>query len=218
MKADALIKLHIEKALHSSPILMGTGITVEFSNGEAFLDGSVDKYPKKDLARKIAKEVEGVKTVTERIKIIPNNNEICSDCDINAAITERFIKNFGNSHKDIKVSIREGYVWIEGVLKWKYQKDLAKECIMDIPGIIGIENNIITPEKPKSLIDEKDIFAAIYGDPSINTDIKIEIIGNRIVLKGKVLNMEQKNLVTRLVRNVDGVQEIENFLAVERVS
>lgn len=218
MKGNALTKTHIEKALNSNSLLKETGITVEFSNGEALLAGYVDKYPKKELARKIAKEVQGVRTVIEKIVVIPNNSEICSDCEIETFIAERFQKNFGSSFKDIKVIIHDGNVWLEGILKWKYQRDLAKECIMDIEGIVRIENNIVIPERPKSVIDEKDVFAAIYGDTSISTDIKIEIIGNRIVLKGKVLNVEQKNLVTRLVRNVNGVEEIENFLTIERIS
>jgi osmotically-inducible protein OsmY len=218
MKGDAIIKLHIEKALKSNTLLGQTKIAVEVVNGNTLLSGYADKYYKKEMARKIAKEVQGVKTVSEKIAIVLNDTDKCSDSEIETNITERFIKNFGNSHKDIKIIIQDGNVWLEGLLKWKYQKDLAKECIMDVQGITGIENNIITPEQPKSTIDEKDVYAAIYGDSSITTDIKIEIIGHRVVLKGKVFNIEQKNLITRLVRNVSGVQEIENFLTVDRAS
>lgn len=218
MKGDAIIKLQIDKALKSNTMLNETKITVEVLNGNALLTGYVDKYHKKEMAKKIAKEVQGVKTASEKIAVLLNDSDKRSDKEIEANITERFIKNFGNSHKDIKFIIRDGNVWLEGLLKWKYQKDLAKECIMDITGITGIENNVSTPELPKEIIDEKDVFAAIYGDPSITTDIKIEIIGHRVVLKGKVLNVEQKNLVTRLVRNVLGVQEVENFLTIERNS
>jgi osmotically-inducible protein OsmY len=218
MKGDAIIKLHIEKALKSNILLNEAKITVEVLNGNALLSGNVDKYHKKNMARKIAKEVQGVKTVSEEIIVVLRDSDKCLDSEIASNIIERFIKNFGNSHKDIKIIVKDGYVGLEGLVKWKYQKDLAKECITDIKGIIGIENNITTPEQPKSSIDEKDIFAAIYGDPSITTDIKIEIIGHRIVLKGKVQNVEQKNLVTRLVRNVQDVEEIENFLTIERIS
>lgn len=217
MKGDAIIKLHVEKALKSNTLLNEAKITVDVLNGNALLRGQVDKYHKKNMAKKIAKEVQGVKIVSEEIAVILNDSDKRNDNEIESNIIERFIKNFGNSHRDIKIIIRDGNVWLEGLLKWKYQKDLAKDCIMDIEGITAIENNISTPEHPKSSIDEKDVFAAIYGDPSITTDIKIEIIGHRVVLKGKVLNVEQKNLVTRLVRNVSDVQEIENFLTIERI-
>jgi osmotically-inducible protein OsmY len=218
MKGDAIIKLYIEKALKSNTMLAGTKINVGVVNGDALLTGYVDKYSKKEIARKIAKEVQGVKTVSEKIDVILNDSDKRSDHEIESDIIERFIKNFGNSYRDIKIIVENGKIWLEGLLKWKYQRDLAKECIADIKGIIRIENNVSIPEQPKSMINEKDVFAAIYGDHSITTDIKIEIIGNRIVLKGKVHNLEQKNLVTRLVRNVPGVQEIENFLTIEIAS
>ncbi len=216
MQTDAIIKQQIEKALASNTMLNGTTIEVMVYAGEALLTGYTDKYYKKELARKIAKEVQGVKRVNEAINILLEESGNYNDSDIMAAIIDKFSKNFGNSHKDIKVIVKNGKVWLEGTLKWKYQKDLAKECIMYVDGIIEIENNISIPITPEPVIDEKDVFAAIYGDESITTDIKIEIIGPRVVLKGNVTNTEQKNLVTRLVRNVNGVKEIENFLTIGR--
>lgn len=218
MKVDSLIKQQIEKALRANVLLNGADISVEVLDGHAVLLGTVDKYPKKELARKIAKGVQGVKSSDEEISVVINDNDKCSDSEIQSNITERFIRNFGNAHNDIKIMVREGIVWLEGNLKWKYQKDLGEECIIDIRGITDIKNNIHIPEKIHSAINEKDVFAAIYSNPSITTDIKIEIIGNRVVLKGKVLNVEQKNLVTSLVRNVTGVKEVENFLMINRIS
>lgn len=216
MKGDTNIKQQIEKAIKSNTLLNRAEITVEVTDGNALLLGTVDRYPKKELARKIAKEVEGVKNSIEQIKVVIEKSEQCSDQEIKELIVERFIKNFGNSHSDITIIVDEGKVWLEGTLKWKYQKDLAQECILNIKGIRDIKNNISIPFIQKSAIDEKDILAAIYGDPSITTEIKIEIIGHRIVLKGKVHTIEQKNLVTRLVRNVPSVIEIENFLTIDR--
>lgn len=215
METDAIIKQQIEKAVESNIILRGSKFIIMVQDGNAVLTGHADKYSKKEIAKKIVKEVQGVKTVIEQITIELNENEKRSDNDIQSNITELFKKNFGNSHKYIKIIVNDGHVWLEGQLKWKYQKELAKDCILNILGIKQIENDISIPETLESVISEKDVFAAIYGDPSITTDIKIEIFGQRVILKGKVRNLEQKNLVTRLVRNVAGVKEIENFLTVK---
>lgn len=216
METDAIIKQQIEKAFESNIMLKGSKFLIMVQDGNAMLTGYTDKYSKKEIAKKIAKEVQGVKSVDEQIAIELNEDEKCSDSEIQSNITEQFKKNFGNSHKDIKIIVNDGQVWLEGYLKWKYQKDLAKECIQYVAGIKQIVNNIIIPDTLESAINEKDVFAAIYGDPSINTDIKIEIFGRRVILKGKVYNIEQKNLVTRLVRNVPGIQEIENFLTIDK--
>ncbi|WP_284653234.1 BON domain-containing protein [Flavobacterium terrisoli] len=216
MGTDAILKQQIEKALQSNTMLNSAEFEVMVQNGCVALTGYTDKYYKKEMARKIAKEVQGVKTVTEEITIVLNDNVKCSDTEIEFNISEKFRKNFGNSHKDIKIIVNDGYVRLEGQLKWKYQKDLANECIQYVMGIKQIVNNISIPETRESVISEKDVFAAIYGDPSIITEIKIEIFGQRVILKGKVHNVEQKNLVTRLVRNVPKVKEIENFLTIDK--
>lgn len=217
MKGDALVKLQIEKALRSNTLLGDSIIAVTVHSGNAYLTGTTDKYPKKELARKIAKEVQGVKTATENLYVLLNDYDKCDDREIESAIAERFIINFGNSHSDITTIVKDGKVWLEGRMKWKYQKELAAECIINLRGIIEIHNHIVIPEKADPSIKEKDVFAAIYGDPSITTEIKIDIIGSRVVIKGKVHNSEQKNLVTRLVRNVTGVREIENFLTIGKI-
>jgi len=215
MKNDFNIKKQIEKALQSSPLLTQCAITVEVEDGKAVLSGHVDKYCNKELAKKIAKEVEGTKLISESLSILLNESVKISDGEIQAAIQEKFIKNFGNGHKDVKATVKDGYVMLDGRLPWKYQKELAVECIHCISGIKGIENNIVTPEVIESPVSEKDVLAAIYGDYSITSDIKVEIYGQRVILKGSVGNIDQKNLVTRLVRSVQNVSEVENFLIVD---
>lgn len=212
MKNDRNLQKQIEKAIEANPLLEGTQLSVTVENGEATLAGIADKYHKKKIARKMAKEVQGVTAVVEKIAIIPS--EQCADADIVEQITQQFAKNFGIAHKLIRITVNDGHVLLDGELKWKYQKDLAEECILHLDGITEIRNNILIPDSVKSPINEKDVFAAIYGDLSVKSDIKIEIIGRRIILKGNVGSADEKNLITRLVRNVAGVTDVENFLSV----
>ncbi|RZJ35674.1 MAG: BON domain-containing protein [Flavobacterium sp.] len=215
MKTDRNLQKQIEKALESNLSLKGTSVSVTVENGQATLAGCTDKYFKKGIAKKMAKEIQGIKNVVEDIAIV---SEAIADADIKAQISEKFAKNFGIAHNSIQISVNEGNVHLEGTLKWKYQKELAEECILHVDGIRSIENNIFIPLTVESPIKEKDVFAAIYGDPSVKSDIRIEIVGSRIILKGNVASTDEKNLVTRLVRNVPGVTEVENFLSANHIS
>ena len=215
MNSDKNIQQQIEKAFEANQLLQGAKINVAVQNGEAILTGYADKFCKKEIARKTAKEVEGVTMIVEEILVVLDDADKMSDAEIEAEITKNFKKNFSTAHTEINITVRDGYVWLEGRLKWKYQKELAEECIGYVKGIKGIDNNIFIPATLEAAIDEKDVFAAIYGDPSILSDIKVEVTGHRIILKGSVESIDQKNLVTRLVRNVPGVKEIENFLVVD---
>jgi len=217
MKSDKNIRQYILKAFEANPLLLGAKIDVEVNNSEVRLLGTADKFCMKAIARKTAKEIAGVRTVADEIVIIINDEDKISDSEIESRIIEIFRKNFGNTHNAIKTIVKDGYVWIEGRMKWKYQKDLAEECIRCVEGIKNINNNIFVPDSVETGIDEKDVLAAIYSDHSIKSDIKTEIVGNRVILKGIVENMDQKHLVTRLVRNVPGVREIENFLVAQQL-
>ncbi|WP_146171782.1 BON domain-containing protein [Flavobacterium magnum] len=218
MKSDSNIRQQVVKALEANTLLQAPEIAVEVHDGHVTLTGFADKFYKKDLAKKTAREVEGIKSVHEDIRIVIADASRISDDEIQNRIARQFVKNFGNAHHDIKSIVKDGCIWLEGRLKWKYQKDLAGECISGIDGIKTIENNITVPDTIDAAISEKDVFAAIYGDHSITSDIRIEIVGNRVILKGSVENVDQKNLVTRLVRTVPGVKEIENFLFAQRAS
>jgi osmotically-inducible protein OsmY len=215
MKTDLNIKLQIKKAIESNSSLDAAGIDIAVQNGDVSLSGQVDKFCKKEIVKKLAKDVEGVTAVTETIVVTLDEKDKVNDNELSTIIEGLFAKNFSNAHKDIKVIVKDGYVWLEGHLKWKYQKDLAQECIACIDGIKWIENNILIPDPTAPIIDEKDVLASIYGDYSITTDIKVEVLGNRVILKGTVESINKKNLVTRLVRAVPGVKEIENFLSVD---
>jgi osmotically-inducible protein OsmY len=213
MKSDSNIKKQIEQALVNS-LLSECTITVEVINGTVNLSGYVDKYCKKEVAKKIAQEVEGIRLVIENLSVILNDNEKRSDTEIAAVIEQKFSKNFGFAHKDINVVVKDGYVWLEGRLHWKYQRNLAVECISFLDGIKGIDNNIFIPETVVFSVKEKDVLAAIYSDYSITNDIKVEIFGQKVILQGSIKNSNQKNLVTRLVRSVLGVREVENLLTI----
>jgi osmotically-inducible protein OsmY len=215
MKSDLNIKLQIEKAIESNSILDHAQINITVQDGAVALSGFVDKFCKKEIVKKLAKDVEGVNSVAETIVVILEEKDKVDDNELAGTIEGIFAKNFNSAHKDIKVIVKDGYVWLEGHLKWKYQKELASECISCLDGIKWIENSIVVPDSLAVPIDEKDVLASIYGDRSITTDIKVEVLGNRVILKGTVDSVNKKNLVTRLVRAVPGVKEIENFLCVE---
>lgn len=214
MKSDANIKKQIEQAL-VNPLLKNCTIAVEVTDGNVSLSGSVDRYCKKDVAQKIAQEVEGIKRVNESLTVDLSDTDQRSDTEIASAIEQKFFKNFGYAHKDVTVVVKNGFVWLEGRLNWKYQRNLAVECISFLEGIRDIENNIFIRETANFTVSEKDVLAAIYSDYSITNDIKVEILGQKVILKGVIRNSNQKNLVTRLVRSVAGVKEIENFLTLK---
>jgi osmotically-inducible protein OsmY len=45
-------------------------------------------------------------------------------------------------NEKIKVTVKNGWVTLEGSVDWQYQKELAESAVKKLKGVIGIINNI----------------------------------------------------------------------------
>ena len=214
MKSNESLQLKVASQLGTDPLLKDAEIVVDTYSREVIVKGAVNKFFKKALVCTVVKEVTGIKNITDCIAVVLSNPAAVSDIEIANAILEKFDKNFGNSYKNIEVNVKNGAVTLSGNLKWKYQKLLATECISYIEGIVSIQNNISTVAVPEPDISEKDILAAIYRDDSITSDITVDLNGRKVIISGEVTTAFRKKLVEKLVRDVPGVQEIDNQIQI----
>jgi len=212
MKTNESLPLKVANQLKKDPLLKDAEIAVELYSHEVIVSGKVNKFFKKALACKIVSEITGIKSVIDRIEVQLINPDQFNDEIITKAIVEKFEKNFGNSYKNIEISIKNGHVTLEGTLKWKYQKMLATDCITYLEGIVSIQNNIAVGTVSEPIISEKDILAAIYKEKSIISDISVDVNGRKVIVAGNVPSTFQKNLIEKIVRSVPGVTEMESRL------
>ena len=214
MKSNESLQLKVASQLGKDPLLKDAEIVVDTYSREVIVKGAVNKFFKKALVCMVVREITGIKNITDCIAVVLSNPVPFSDIEIANAIFEKFNKNFGNSYTNIEVNVKNGAVILGGNLKWKYQKLLATECISYIEGIVSIQNNISTVAVPEPDISEKDILAAIYRDDSITSDITVNLHGRKVIISGNVKTAFRKKLVEKLVRDVPGVQEVDNQIQI----
>jgi osmotically-inducible protein OsmY len=214
MKNKESLQLKVANQLKNDPLLKDAEIAVDVCSNEVIVTGVVNKFFKKAMVYKVVNEVMRIKKVTDHIEVLLASPNQFSDVDILKAVLDKFERNFGNSHKNIEVTIKDGVVALEGTVKWKYQKLLATECITYVDGIVNIQNNIMIAETPEPNICEKDILAAIYKEESVTSDISVDLNGRKVILVGNVATPFQKKLIEKIVRDIPGVQEIESKLQI----
>jgi len=61
--------------------------------------------------------------------------------------------------EQIKVTVENGWVTLEGIVDWQFQKTVAESAVKKLPGVIGVSNKIevkprVTPADIKSKIEE----------------------------------------------------------------
>ncbi len=216
MKTDLEIQRDVMEELLWSPLLKSSEIGVAVKNGIVTLSGMVDTYAKKIEAENSTKKVEGVKAVAEDIEVKISALGLRNDTEIAQAVLNALKWHSSVQEDKIKMKVENGWVTLEGSVEWEFQKNAVKNSIENLFGVRGIINNIkIVPTIAATDIGRK-ISAAFHRSASIDADrIKIEVLGNKVVLKGKVRSFAEKKDAEHAAWLAPGVSRVENNLDIE---
>lgn len=215
MKNDAQIQTDVQNQLKWEPEMNAAQIGVAVSNGIVTLSGIVDTYPKKLTTERITKNVIGVKAVALDIQvgISPVNRK--SDTEIAEACVNALRWDSSVPDDKIKVRVENGTVSIDGTVEWGYQRLAAKNAIMKLMGVKGVNNLIVVKQKPSSIDIKQRIrqsFITTAGHEADN--IRLEVLGSKVVLRGSVKSHYEKEEAENTAWATPGVNEVENKIEV----
>ncbi len=215
MKNDAQIQTDVQNQLKWEPEMNAAQIGVAVNNGIVTLSGIVDNYPKKLTAERIAKNVIGVKAVALDIQvgISPVNRK--SDTEIAEACVNALRWDSSVPDDKLKVKVENATVTIEGTVEWGYQRLAAKNAIMKLTGVKGVNNMVVVKQKPSSIDIKQRIrqsFITTAGHEADN--IRPEVLGSKVVLRGSVKSHYEKEEAENTAWATPGVNEVENKIEV----
>src|SRR3979411_330488 len=132
---DVLFELKWDPKIGSS-----SDIAVGVKDGVVTLSGFVKSYWDKDAAEKAAKRVYGVRGVANDIEVKLATTR--TDPEIARDAVHELDSHVSIPSDKIKVTVRNGWVTLEGTVEWQYQKSLAESAVKKLKGVIGITNRI----------------------------------------------------------------------------
>jgi osmotically-inducible protein OsmY len=215
MKNDAQIQTDVQNQLKWEPQLNAAEIGVAVKNGIVTLSGIVDTYPKKMAAERVTKNVIGVKAVALDIQvgISPVNRK--SDAEIAEACVNALRWDSSVPDDKIKVKVENGTVSMEGTVEWGYQRLAAKNALVKLTGVKGVNNMIVVKQKPSSIDIKQRIresFITTAGHEADN--IRLEVLGSKVTLRGSVKSHYEKEEAENTAWATPGVNEVENKIEV----
>src|SRR6202045_438566 len=157
-RTDNSIREDVLRELNWDPtITSASDIAVAAKDGVVTLSGFVPTYWDKDAAEKAAKRVYGVKGVANDIAVKPLWQRI--DPEIARDAVHELESHISIPADRIKVTVKDGWVTLEGTVDRELQKKLAHSAVKKLKGVAGIPNNIevnpkITPEEVKGKIED----------------------------------------------------------------
>lgn len=202
-------------------------ITVAARNGAVTLTGTVQNAFRRALAEETVAGLPAVKTVNNQLNVKDEPGGITPDTSLKARVQAALLLHRDLSLARTQVDASNGTVTLQGEADSEAQKKLATEYVKGLDGVIRVNNEMTVGGE--SHPRRKEIRKQI-DDASITAQIKMALLFNRaasalntrvktengvVTLTGRVKSRAERELVTRIARNVEGTRAVRNKLVIE---
>ena len=140
-----------------------------------------------------------------------------TDSEIAEAILAALRLHSAVQEDKIKIKVEDGLVTLEGSVEWEYQR---KAVITAVENLVGVRSvlNLITLRATTPMIKdvERKINAAFHRRAIQDAEnIVVEILGSKVILRGTVNSITEKDDAEQAVWAAPGITAVDNRLSVE---
>lgn len=142
---DAALMHSVEDALVAYPVAGSHDIKVNVYNGIVQLNGFVTSDNVRESAVKAAKDVSGVASVHDNLKIRPDNQpaaEVQRDSDLTKKVENALVTNPATKSHEIYVATADSVVQLSGFVDSADIRNTAAEVAGAVPGVRRVQNEL----------------------------------------------------------------------------
>ena len=216
--------------------LKGDDVKIESKDGVVTLTGTVSGEAHKSLAQETVASLPGVTSVDNKLEEKGEAPAAHSDAWLMTKVKATFLFNRNLSAIETEVIADNGTVTLRGEATSAAQKDLATEYAKDVEGVKDVKNEMTVAaaaKEPatKTMGQKVGTMGEAIDDASVTALVKSTLLYHRstsalnttvntkdgvVTLGGKAKNVTEKDLATKLVSDVHGVQSVVNNMTVEQ--
>ena len=208
LRDDVLLELKWDPKISSA-----SDISVAVKDGVVTLSGFVPSFWEKDAAEKAVKRVYGVRGIANDIEVKLFWQR--TDPEIARDAVHELERHVSIPADRIKVTVKDGWVRLEGTVDWEYQKSLAQSAMKKLKGVSGVTNKIQVTPKASSAEVKSKIEEALRRSAELDARrITVEIEGSTVKLYGSVSSWAERDEAERAAWSAPGTTMVENHILV----
>jgi VCBS repeat-containing protein len=186
------------------------------NDGTVTLNGYASSYGEKWNVVQATKRVAGVRAIADDIEVKLPDSQRRTDGDIAAAAVNQIGWSTAIPTGTVGVTVREGWITLDGQVDWWYRKDAAESAVQHLTGVKGVTNQITIKPTLEPADVEKTIKSAFARSAILDAKkIQVATTGNKVVLSGTVRNHTEREEAERAAWAAAGVYSVDNQLKVE---
>jgi len=213
---DIELRRNVLDELEFDPSFNAAHIGVTAAEGVVTLSGYVSNYAEKLAALRATRRVKGALGIADEIEVRRPADKKTNDDQI--AKRAMAILEWDTSVPEgaIKVTVRDGWVTLEGNVNWWYQRVAAEEGVLKLSGVVGVFNKIAI----KPAVNAADVKEQIEGAIKRHAELEASAIRvsvrniDEVVLEGNVDSWYERSAAANAAWSAPGVRSVEDKLTV----
>lgn len=212
-QADKDLRERVLWVFDYEPEVKSTDIGVATHEGTVTLTGFVGSYAEKLAAERAAKRTFGVRAVANDIEVKPDSKK--TDTDIASAAAAALEARVDVPEDRVKVTVKRGWVYLDGTVDWGYQKDSAESAVKHLTGVVGVTNNVGIMPKLSTKEVQRKIEEAIRHNAELDARrITVTAHDGTVELWGNVRSWNEKDEAERAAWAAPGVHSIKSHISI----
>jgi len=211
-ESDRRLRDSVLREIDWEPEVRSQDIGVGVKDGVITLTGFVHTYIEKVAAERAAKSVYGARAIANDIQVKPGMR---TDPEIARDVIEAMRLDLRVPDDRIKATVQNGFVTLDGVVDWYYQRYAAESRARSVNGVRGLTANIEVKPNVSTVEVKTKIEDALRRSAEVDARrIYVSAQNGTVTLDGNVHSLFEKQQAERAAWSAPGVSRVIDNIAV----